>query len=190
MVCVYVIDPVPPPSDKELLKGLKGKDFEAHAIVGVSGDNRYLLDYALMRGHEPTWTVKTFFEFQAKYRPYKCLVESVAYQRTLAWILRKAMDEMRQWYSVIEYVDKRSKFNRIVGSLNGVSSSGRLFVKDSQVEFIEQFSQYPELKHDDLLDAVAIAIADLAGMAVNDEGQVFRRGDERAPPPILLTGAP
>jgi hypothetical protein len=32
---VLVIDPVPPPTEKQMLKGLRGKDFEAHVVVGA-----------------------------------------------------------------------------------------------------------------------------------------------------------
>ena len=167
---VYVIDPVPPPSDAQLAKGLQGKDFEAHVVVGASGDKRFILDYQIMRGHEPTWTAKVFFEFQAKYRPIKTLVESVGYQRTLAWILRKAMDQQRRWYPITEYVDKRKKYVRIVSGLNGVASAGRLYVKEHHAEFIEQFGQYPDVNHDDILDAASIGVMELEGMYVDNQG--------------------
>lgn len=167
---VYVIDPVPPPSDVQLSKGLVGKDFEAHVVVGAYQDKRFILDYQLMRGHEPTWSIKTFFEMQLKWRPYKTLVESVAYQRTLAWLLRKAMDEKRTWYAVQEYVDRRKKFNRILTGINGIASAKKLYVKDSQVEFIEQFGQYPDVNHDDILDAASIGLMELEGLYLDSEG--------------------
>ena len=170
LMIAYAIDPTPPPTPAALLKGLSRKDFEAHVLWGASKDKRYLLDYKLMRGHEPTWSIKTFFEMQQKWRPFITLVESVAYQATLAWLLRKAMDQQRQWFAITEFTDKRSKFNRIITAHNGPASAGRLYIKDTDLEFLEQFGQYPEINHDDLLDASSMALSRLEGLYVDDEG--------------------
>lgn len=175
---VYAIDPVPPPSEAAVSKGLARNDFEAHVVWGAYQDKRFLLDYRLMRGHEPTWTIKTFFELQRKYRPIKCLVESVAYQRTLAWLIRKAMDQQRQWYAITEYQDRRKKYNRIITGHNGPAAAGRLFIRDDQIEFLEQFGQYPDVNHDDLLDASSMVLMELEGLYVDDEGQLRSTVDD------------
>ena len=179
---VYAIDPVPPPSDAAISKGLHRNDFEAHVVWGAYGNNRFLLDYRLMRGHEPTWTIKTFFELQKRWRPIKCLVESVAYQRTLMWLLKKAMDQQRQWFAITEFDDRRKKYNRIVTAHNGPASAGRLYVRNEQVEFIEQFGQYPDVNHDDLLDASSMALMELEGMYVDKEGNVMSMLDDEDDP--------
>lgn len=190
---IYAIDPTPPPSEKAILQGMAKKDFEAHVVWGAYGDKRFLLDYAIMRGHEPTWTIKTFFEFQRKYRPLKCLVESVAYQITLAWLLRKAMDQQRQWFPITEYVDKRKKYNRIITAHNGPASAGKLYVKDTQTDFLEQFGQYPEVNHDDLLDASSMALMELEGLFVDEKGRVRHElddDDEKNYKPLNIWAAP
>lgn len=179
MLTVYAIDPVPPPSDAALAKGLHKTDFEAHVVWGLSGDKRFLLEYALMRGHEPSWTIKTFFEFQQKYRPVKTLVESVAYQRTLLWLLRKAMDQARMWYTITEFNDRRKKFNRIVTGHNGPASAKRLFIRGEHVEFLEQFGQYPDVVNDDLLDASSMALMELEGMYVSESGEMRVLGESQ-----------
>jgi len=178
MLTVYAIDPVPPPSDKALAKGLHKTDFEAHVVWGLSGDKRFLLDYELMRGHEPTWTIKTFFEFQQKYRPIKTLVESVAYQRTLLWILKQAMQQARTWYAVTEFNDKRKKYNRIITAHNGPASAKKLFIRGDQTEFLEQFGQYPDVSNDDLLDASSMALMELEGMYVSEGGEMKTIGED------------
>lgn len=172
IVCIYVIDPVPPPSDVELQKGLARKDYEAHVVWGALGDKRFLLDYRVMRGHEPTWSVTQFFELQQKWRPIRCLVEAVAYQRTLAWLIRKAMEQQRLWYPIEEYVDKRKKFTRIISGINGPAAAGRVYIKDTHVDFLEQYSQYPEVPHDDILDASSIALMELEGLYVAEDGNI------------------
>lgn len=179
-VCVYAIDPVPPPSDAAVSKGLHKGDYEAHVVWGALGDNRFLLDYRLMRGHEPTWTIKTFFELQMKWRPIRCLVESVAYQRTLVWVLKTAMDRNKLWFPVQEYQDRRKKFNRITSTVNSIASSGRMYIKNSDVDFLEQYGQYPDVSNDDLLDASAIALESLEGLYVKGDGTVTHINDSDA----------
>jgi len=160
---VMTIDPVPPPSDLQISKGLRGKDYEAISVVQRFGPDFYLLEYAVNRGHEPDWTVAETFRLWTKYRPRKVVVEAVAYQRTLAWLLRKAMEHQRRYFLVEEFVDKRKKFDRIVDGITGPAAEGRLFVKREHSEFIQQFNEYPDVAHDDLLETVAVALSALMG---------------------------
>ena len=56
---VLGIDPVPPPSERQMARGLQGKDWEAHYVWGRHNGEYHLLDYARNRGHEPSWSVAT-----------------------------------------------------------------------------------------------------------------------------------
>lgn len=161
---IMAIDPVPPPSDKQIAQGLRKKDFEAITVAGRKGKDFYTLDYSLQRGHEPDWTITEFFRLALKWRPKLVLVESVAYQRTLAWLLKKAMDAQRQYFVIEEFVDQRKKFDRIIDSLSGIASNGHLYVHPSHVDFVSMFTDYPDVAHDDLLDAFSIAFAKLQGV--------------------------
>lgn len=166
------IDPVPPPSDLQLAKGLKDKDYESIAVGGRYKGKYYLLDLAYNRGHDPTWTVQTVFDLAKRWRVRKIIVESVAYQRVLAWLLREAMKKTGRYWMVEEFVDKRKKFNRITDSLVGIASEGALYVRRSQYGFITQFQHYPgknpEGQHDDNLESVAILMQSLQKSFVGD----------------------
>ena len=177
MTTIYAIDPVPPPSEKALSKGLLGNDFEAHVVWGAYKNDRYLLDYELKRGHQPTWTTKTFFEMQRKWRPFKTRVESVAYQRVLLWILKNAMDEAQTWYAIEEYQSRQSKYNRIIASHNGKASAGKLYVRPDHVDFLEQFGQYPDVTNDDLLDASSMCLDGLEGLFGAEDGSLIGAHD-------------
>lgn len=166
--CVLAIDPVPPPSDTQIAKGMRGKDYEALAVVGIDAGRYYILEYSMNRGHDPSWTVAEFFRLALKYNPRRVLVESVAYQRTLAWLMRKAMEHQRRFFAVEEVTDRRKKFDRIVDALNGPASNGKLFVREGMSEFIGQFTSYPDTSHDDLLDAVSLAVTSLSGNMFQD----------------------
>lgn len=158
MVCFLTIDPVPPPSERELSTGCRTKDFEVLAVVGVHGSRRYLLDISANRGHQPEWTVTEFFRLVDKWRPQKARVEGVAYQRTLKWILEQEMKRRNRYVQVDAETDKRKKHQRIIQAFSGLAAAGQFYVRSDQTDFYEQFISYPNVGHDDLLDAVAMAL--------------------------------
>src|SRR3990167_609536 len=161
---VIAIDPVPPPSDKQLATNLKTKDYEAISVVSRVEGNYYLLDYAVSRGHDPQWTEAKLFEFALQYKPLCVVVEAVAAQRYLKWFLQKAMERRRRFIPIKETPnDQRSKFHRIVTSLNGVASAGRFWCSKHHSEFIVQFENYGQgyKGPDDLIESVSVAVSEL-----------------------------
>lgn len=166
------VDPVPPPSKQQLEQGLKRKDYEAFAVVGRWRGDYYVLETVANRGHEPNWTVNTFFELCNRWSPRKVLVEAVAYQATLAWLLRQGMKKTARYWAIEEFKDKRQKYKRIVDGLSGVASEGHLYVRRSQTMFLGQFQHYPgknpQGQFDDVLEAVAVATGSLQRGFVGD----------------------
>jgi len=159
MYVIGAIDPVPPPTELQLRKGMKDKDYEVLAVIGTrDGRDFFLLDYELNRGHEPNWTIDTFFRLSLKYSPATWVLETVGYQKTLEWLLRDAMKKRGIYFPIFELADKRKKFNRIVGALSGPASNGVFYCKKQHTEFIDQFANYPVSNHDDVLDAVAMGV--------------------------------
>lgn len=190
---IMVIDPVPPPSEKEIKEGLKNKDYEAITVMTRVGSNFYLREYAMKHGHDPSWTISEFFRLAIKYNPREILVESVAYQRTLAWLLRKAMEHQRRYFVINEITDKRKKFQRIVDGLSGPASNGKLYVKKTHTEFIQQFTAYPNVAHDDVIETVAVGCAKLSGSNAMDDAESWEdiMADEKDLPQLTYNrGAP
>jgi len=105
----------------------------------------------------------------------------VAYQRTLAWLLRKAMESQRQYFVVEEYTDKRKKHQRILDGLSGPASNFKLYVKPTHTDFISQFLDYPSVGHDDIIETVAVAVEKLSNAAydasVDDWGNSLEDDD-------------
>lgn len=198
MVHYLWVDPVPPPSPQAVAKGLHNNDYEAMAIVGMYKGDFYLREVSVNRGHEPSWTMMEFFRLARKYKIRKALVESVAYQRTLAWLLRQGMKQQRTYYQLEEVTDKRSKFNRIIDGLNGPCSNATFFVPENDspcgmlhsegmAQFLSQFAEYPNSSNDDALEAVACCVAALAGQFVlGDDDEPEDDEDERKKAPLLL----
>jgi hypothetical protein len=164
MQCVLSIDPVPPPSEKAIAKALKGKDFEAISVVGRARGDYYLLDYRVSKGHDPNWTIAMMFELGLRYRVMRVVVESIAYQRTLKWLLEKEMARKGIYFATKDTKnDKRPKFSRIITSLSGVASQGHFWARSAHTEFLLQFQNYgPGYRgHDDLLESVAMGVSEL-----------------------------
>lgn len=179
MTCLLAIDPVPPPSDLQVKKGLSKKDYEAFAVVGIYGGNFYVRAIRMNRGHEPNWTINTFITLATDFKIRQAILEAVAYQRTLKWILSQAMAQERRYWRVEAYVDARSKFSRIVDGLSGPASEGKLYIppdthpegianSEGMAAFATQFLEYPGVAHEDALEAVAVALAKLNGTMVSE----------------------
>lgn len=178
---VLVVDPVPPPSEREVAKGLQGKDYEAVGVVGRLGDKYFVQEYATNQGHEPNWTIYKVFELAMKYQVAKIVVESTAYQRTLQWILNQEMKRRGIYYMVDEAKDKRNKYTRIVSTVSGVAANGQLYVRPDHTELIEQFNMYPEVDHDDVLDMVAMGLTELVNPLLETMGEGFSNVVEMKP---------
>jgi predicted phage terminase large subunit-like protein len=160
---ILSIDPVPPPSDAAVAKGNVGKDWEVHHVWGRRGDDYYLLDSARSRGHDPSWSLASAFALAMRWRVAEIVVESVAYQRVLKWLLEEEMKRRKTWFTVIPYVDKRAKFTRITSAFGGLASAGHVHIRRGvDTEFASQFESYPNTDHDDELDAAAIALSRLS----------------------------
>ena len=175
MTIIGAIDPVPPPTDIQIAKGLHGKDYEAFAIIGSYQGKYYLLDYSLNKGHTPNWTISEFFRLSLKYNPKIWVIETVAYQKTLEWLLREKMIEKKMFYPLFELKDKRSKFDRIVDSFNGIASNRQFYVKKGMNDFVSQFIEYPNTNHDDLLDACSMALSNLNLFSMRDAQRMEAR---------------
>ena len=165
MIVVLVVDPTPPPSEHQIAKGLQNKDFEVVAAVGYHRGKFYVLEYAASRGHEPEWTIAEFFRLRSKWKPLKARVEGNAYQRTLKWILEKAMKERHEYIEINAEPSKISKHHRIRQALSGIASTGSFLIGKDMTELAMQFTAYPNVKNDDVLDAVAMGVETLLDVA-------------------------
>jgi hypothetical protein len=98
-----------------------------------------------------------------RWRVTQIVVEGVAYQRTLKWILDQEMQRRRIYYVVNAVTDKRPKYARITSTLVGLASQGKINVNFAEhSEFALQFESFPNGDHDDFLDAAAMALTVLS----------------------------
>lgn len=182
----YIITIDPASSDS------KEADDNVVAVVGFNGDQVFLVDYEAETGQDPEMVTATVLRFARQWRPLGIAVESIAYQRVLAWYLEKKMKEQRVYLPVWRVQDQRRKADRIIQALGETSGYRRLHVRSSHLKFVEQFTEYsPTAKmHDDVLDAVAMAITWGENQGVSDwiEGEYSHVEDDL--PQINFRGAP
>lgn len=164
-LAILSIDPVPPPSERSLKRALKGKDFEAQTVWRRHQGNYHLVECVTNRGHEPSWSVTKALELAYRHRVSRIILQSIAYERTLKWLLETEMARRGVYYMIIDTSGKsnqQNKHSRIIGALQGPASHGKIWVDASQMDFITQFTEYKlGIDHDDILDASAIGLMDL-----------------------------
>lgn len=186
MVIVLRIDPVPPAREGQLPKG----DYECLTVLGRWKNRIYVLEYSQNRGHQPDWTVSEFFRLLDKWRPLKVKVETVAYQRTLSWLLRQAMQKRRRFVQVDDVDDKRSKDTKIRQGLTGVIANQLLYLRADMSEAFEQLETYPDVPYDDLIETIACGADDLMNDLSLISAEHLGADSELAPLPDSWRSAP
>lgn len=174
---VYLgIDPTPPPKETEVITS-QDLDDAVICAIGIHGGKVYVLDIYSCKSPNPDEFISKIFEFYIRYRPFKIGFESVLFARTAKFYLEKEQRRRHIYFYVTPVEDKRKKSIRITQAITNRASMRMLAVHPSQVDLIEQFTMYPNVKHDDHLDALAIAL-DLINPALDGvdsiEGQYER----------------
>lgn len=157
---IVSIDPTPPPKEGTNMNSRRVQQLDDAVIMATIfyGGNVYVAEYYIAKSPNPLEFISKIFEFVRRYQPRKVAVETVLFQRVLAFYLRQQMLKENLFFTITEVEDKRKKKTRIEQAITDRASNGRLYVHPSQTELIAQFSAYPNTNHDDLLDALAIAI--------------------------------
>lgn len=178
------------PTDLVYFTGLDpaiSKKKQAHrtagAVIAVSrstGDV-YLIKYKAQKGQQPDEMWTWLKDVWRNLRPRKVGVETVAFQKFLAWYFQQKMLEDKTFFTIEEVQDRRSKPDRIIQAFSGLASNGKLWVHENHTEFIDMYTTWTEDLDYDLLDAVAQAITLGMGLAVgHKEGEVIDMEEDEA----------
>jgi hypothetical protein len=102
---------------------------------------------------------------------YKFTAENVAP------LLKAAMKRQGLYTLIKEVDDKRRKADRIIQTVGDAATAGELYIRENHFEMLELFKEWsPGYKgHEDLLDALAIAIMASHGLTLGTE-------EDKAPP--------
>lgn len=170
MVVIVPIDPASsdePKADKQAAAALGFSNLKLD--TGRSIMRVFLLEYRIVRGDMPDELCNWLFDVIMRWHPRKLVVEKVAYQRVLAWIIEREMRARRIWIPVERWPEKgterRSKADRIIQSFahSGLAPYGNFYCRKEHTEFIQQFVDFaPDVEgEDDLIDCIAIGLASM-----------------------------
>lgn len=158
-ITIIACDPTPPPKDASNVKITSKHDDAVVMVLRIAQGNVYVCDIYTTKSPDPDELIAKIFEFATNWRCQTLALETVLFQRVLAKMLEKEMLSRRQWLTIKKVEDKRKKETRIRQEVSSRASHRRLFVHPSMVEFIEQYTAYPQVQHDDILDCLSIGLA-------------------------------
>lgn len=179
---VMAIDPTPIQSDKARMTGAK-TDLQAVMVKCYYKMKQFVVEYATNRDENPDELVANLDRLARKYHILRMGVEGIAYQRTLKWFIQRQMQRGKLKSMHVMELGRdmipgaKSKRDRILQAHTGPASQGLLHVRREHTEFITQFTNYPNTKFDDLLDASAMCDATISARqegylaSVNDESE-------------------
>ena len=134
-------------------------DFFVIATIAIDSDNnKYILDIYRTRldpALQPDIIIKTF----KKFRPRRMKIETVAYQEALRSAVRKQMLEQNLYIPGLEKgVKPRTRKSERLISLVPMLAKKEFYFRPQDITAQKEFLSYPRGKHDDIMDAVWIAL--------------------------------
>lgn len=158
-VNIIALDPTPPPKEISAAKRSTRLDDFVIIVLKYYKGSVYVCDYYTAKSPLPTEWCEVYFGMLLLWRPLKTGCETVVFQRMVKWYLEEKMREKQIFNTVVPIEDSRKKETRIVQTLSGIASTGNLYVNKTHTKLIEQFTRYPYVKHDDVIDALAVGLA-------------------------------
>lgn len=153
---IISVDPTPPPKGNKPINPEKLDD----AVVMVSAFfNKafHVVEYYTAKSPQSMELVSKIFEFYNRYKPTFVGVETHLFQRTVKENLERQMHREGVFFVIHPVEDKRKKEIRIKDTLQGLGSQGYIRARSNHLKLHSQWKDYPQVKHDDLLDALSIA---------------------------------
>ena len=134
-------------------------DYFVIATIGIDNDNnKYVIDIYRNRldpALQPDAIIKVF----KKYKPKRMKIETVAYQEALRSAVRKQMMEQNLYIPGLESgVKPRTRKSERLFSLVPMLAKGEFYFRPEDITAQQEFLSYPRGKHDDVMDAVWIAL--------------------------------
>jgi predicted phage terminase large subunit-like protein len=129
---------------------------------------------------DPGETIDILFRHVAMYKPLKVGIESVAYQKALAYFVVQKQKKDRVFFTIEEINQTGDKEARIRGTLAPMYKAGVIHHRPADSELESELLQFPQGKHDDRADALQMAVA-LLGNTHSVSFKAVRHGSRRSP---------
>jgi hypothetical protein len=153
------IDPTPPPKDGDRSKITARHDDATIVVIKLWKGKVFVCDYYATKSPDPQEFISKIFEMALIWKPFQVGVETFLFQRMLKTEIEREMQKRRQYFVLLPVEDKRKKDTRIRQAIGSRLALRELYLNRIQTELMEQLFSYPASSHDDLLDALAIALS-------------------------------
>lgn len=118
----------------------------------------YVVHYTRGR-FDPGQTINALFDHVRAYKPLEVIVESIGYQRTLNYWVRKRMNQQNLTFYINELKGlEGSKVDRIRG-LQPYFAEQKIAIRSEMNELEQELLAFPKGQHDDLVDSLSMQIA-------------------------------
>lgn len=144
-------------------KDIKEGDYFAGVVLGMSNANNFYVIDTIREKLDFPQQVKRIINWYELHRPNIVVIETNAYQ--------KALSQHLQDITTMPIVNKRQesdKFMRLM-EITPYFESRRVYIRKDMDDFIEEYTDFPRGKHEDLLDAFHMAMSEAVGRTSNYE---------------------
>lgn len=113
----------------------------------------------------------SLFDMHSKWQPRVFGVEKAALQKIFIWIIERESRAKKKYISCtpINVSTNRSKDARIRDIIQPVAAEGRMYVRKSMIEFVQEFIEFPQGCTKDVLDASAYCLQLLRAPTTQEE---------------------
>lgn len=154
------VDPTPPPkhTEQKSSEALSKLDNAAIVVIGVGKGHVYVAEVYKTKSPQPNELINKILELAGRWNVRGIGFESLLFARTTKFYLEQEMFKRKSYYRVEPIEDRRTKSVRIRDGLTDLAFGGKLHVREDQTDLIAEFFSYPDTEHDDILDALTIAL--------------------------------
>lgn len=139
----------------------KDADYTAIGVTGIDQFSNLFIKDLVRRRMKPSEIIDTIFRLDELWHPDLWVLETIAYQKALAYTLTEEMRKRRRYLPIQEINQhEKSKDQRIRG-LQPVYMSKKVFHPKNHpvVPYLEEeLLQFPRGRHDDLVDMLSMAL--------------------------------
>jgi hypothetical protein len=164
---VYIaVDPTPPPKPGAPKPVDMKLDDTAVIAMLATPTRRVLLDRKTIKSPNDNEILEIIFDFVARWKPFKVVIETVLFARVLAGSVIKEQQSRQIFFAVHAVEDKRAKPVRLVSEINkwcGAETGGESRCIELPSYMTDIYSQWVGYdgnpsKHDDLIDAISLGL--------------------------------
>lgn len=139
----------------------KEADYTAMVTVGIDQFTNIFIKDIVRKKMKPNEIIDSLFYLNELWHPQMIILETVAYQKALAYAIRDAMNQRRRFLPIVEIKQQdKSKDQRIRG-LQPLYMNTKIYHRKEHLitpYFEEELLTFPRGKHDDMIDALSMAL--------------------------------